>query len=179
MSVDGEDAVKLVELLRNLDLIPVAGEEGIRVDDALVRELFASPGSLTQLYERRPETFRRLISSDAAARDVVAMERRRNEVERFRQLLDDPDFFEETFAETPGNQRERVWHDFFEENPWILGTGLGGQLFTSWDESKLEQVIAGSSIAQTGKRADALMRTLPSTHASDVRPWASPFGSKA
>jgi hypothetical protein len=52
-----------------------------------------------------------------------------------------------------------VWQAFFEANPWILGTGLGGQLYTSWDDEKLEQVVAGMSLAAEGKRADAVMRT--------------------
>ena len=113
----------------NLDYIPVTGAESVRVDDALVRELFASPESLTQLYERNPELFRRLISDDAAARDVVAFQRRRAEVNRFRRLLDDDEFFDAQVQLLPLKRREDVWQAFFEENPWILGTGLGGQLY--------------------------------------------------
>lgn len=159
LSLNGPDAERLIELVKNLDYIPVAGDAGIRVDDALVRELFQSPESLTQLYEREPALFRKLITDDAAARDVVALERRRAEVDRFRRLLDDDDYFDEQLHLTTRKRKEDVWQAFFEENPWILGTGLGGQLYTSWDERRLEQVVAGSSIAREGKRADALMRT--------------------
>lgn len=73
--------------------------------------------------------------------------------------MDEPDYFADATQAAPGQQPERVWQEFFEENPWILGTGLSGQLFTSWDEEKLQQVVGGASIAQEGKRADALMRT--------------------
>ena len=52
-----------------------------------------------------------------------------------------------------------MWQRFFEQNPWVLGAGLGGQLFTSWDGNWLEQVVIGASIAHAGKRADAVMRT--------------------
>jgi len=159
LSLGGADAQRLVELLRNLDLIPADGDDTVRVDDALVRELFASPESLTQLYERDPELFRRLITDDEAARDVVALARRRAEVERFRRLMNDKDYFAVAQDATAGKRPERVWQDFFEANPWILGTGLSGQLFTSWDEEKLEQVVAGYTIEREGKRADALMRT--------------------
>lgn len=80
-------------------------------------------------------------------------------MDRFRTLLTDRAAFNSAVAAAPGRSGERVWQDFFEENPWILGTGLSGQLFTSWDEEKLEQVVASHSIVHEGKRADALMRT--------------------
>jgi hypothetical protein len=159
LSLRGADAERLIELIKNLEYIPVSGDDSVRVDDALVRELFASPGSLTQLYERDPELFRNLITDDAAARDVVALQRRRAEVDRFKRLLDDDPYFDAEVELTPRKRKEDVWQTFFEENPWILGTGLGGQLYTSWDEERLEQVVAGASIAREGKRADALMRT--------------------
>jgi hypothetical protein len=159
LSLQGDDAVRFIELVRNLQYIPVAGEETTRIDDALLREVLSSPGSLPQAYARDPALFRELITNDAAARDVVALARRRAEVDRFRRLIDDDDYFDEQMAATPRQRPEDVWQIFFEQNPWILGTGLSGQLFTSWDETKLEQVVAGASIAQPGKRTDALMRT--------------------
>ena len=148
----------MVELLKNLEYIPVEGVEGIRLDDDMVRDLIASPESVSQLYARDPDLFRDLITNDAAARDVVAMRRRRTEVERFRRLLEDSDYFDAE-ADEASSGREDVWQQFFEANPWILGTGLGGQLYTSWDADRLQQVVAGSSIAREGKRADAVMRT--------------------
>lgn len=158
-SLSHQEAQRLIELLKNLDHIPVEGAEGQRVDDDLVRELFNTPEALLQLYRRDRQQFRRLITDDAAARDVVALARRRAEVDRFRRLLDEPDFFAMEQEKAPGRKPERVWQDFFEENPWILGTGLSGQLFTSWDQKRLEQVVGGASIVQEGKRVDALMRT--------------------
>ncbi len=157
LTLEGQDATRLIELIRNVEHVPVEGEEGIRVDDALVREVFSSPESLAQLYERDRDLFRQLISDDSTARDVIAIQRRRSEVERFRSLLDDPDFFAEAARIAGG--REAAWQRFFEDNPWVLGTGLGAQLFTSWDDARLEQVVAGSDLGHKGKRADALMRT--------------------
>lgn len=155
----GPDVERLIELIRNLDYIPVEGEDGIRVDDALVRQVFTNPASVAQLYERNPTFFAQMISGDVEARDVVALKRRRSEVERFKRLLDDDEYFDQQVPLTPHKRPEDVWQAFFEENPWILGVGLGGQLLTSWDKDKLEQVVAGTSIAREGKRVDALMRT--------------------
>jgi len=153
------EAQRLIELLKNLDHIPVEGAAGQRVDDELLRELLNTPASPAQLYHRDRDQFRRLITDDAAAQDVIALTRRRTEIERFRRLLDEPEYFAEAQQGAAGRRPERVWQDFFEENPWVLGTGLTGQLYTSWDEEKLEQVVGGSSIFQEGKRVDALMRT--------------------
>jgi hypothetical protein len=46
---------------------------------------------------------------------------------------------------------EKVWQDFLERNPWVLGIGLAGQLLTSWDDARLEQIVAGYSIGGPGK----------------------------
>lgn len=41
----------------------------------------------------------------------------------------------------------------------MLGVSLSGHLFTSWDEGRLERVVAGHSISDVGKRVDALLTT--------------------
>lgn len=159
-----DDARRLVELLRNLEHFPVEGQPTTRIDDALLTDLLSrpdqiAPDQVVRLYQTNPALFRNVISSDVAADDVIALAKRREQVVRFKTLLNDDAAFDAAVRETPDNSEERVWQDFFEENPWILGTGLSGQLFTSWDDDKLQQVVAGSSIAGAGKRADALLRT--------------------
>lgn len=54
---------------------------------------------------------------------------------------------------------ESAWQDFFENNPWILGAGLGVPLFTAWNSDKLETVVRGNSFTGKGKRVDALYQT--------------------
>lgn len=155
-NLSGDDARRLVELLKAIEGLPVEGGETIRVDDAVLHAVLSSPENLSELYARDPEAFRRLITDDRTGRDLVALSRRRSEVERFKRLIDDDAYFD---AQVIGGHQEEVWQQFFEANPWILGTGLGGQLYTSWDETRLQQVVGGASIAREGKRADALMRT--------------------
>jgi hypothetical protein len=157
LNLDRDGSGALIELIRNLDYIPVDGATTVRVDDALVRDLFANPDSLASVYRKDPQKFRQLISKDTSARDLIAVSHRRRQVETFRRLLADKDFFDE---EASGHARdEDVWQNFFESNPWILGVSLTGQLLTGWNEQKLEQVVAGSSISGPGKRTDALLRT--------------------
>ncbi len=153
------EASRLIEFVQTLQAIPVEGGTTVRVDDSLVRDLFASPDSLVSLYHRDPDHFRRLISDDETAKDVVATAARRAEVRRFRQLLDDDAYFDEAVQATAHRRSEDVWQEFFEASPWIFGVTLAGQFLTSWDEDRLEQVVAGSSIDGPGKRADALLRT--------------------
>ncbi|MGV9613482.1 Shedu immune nuclease family protein [Nocardia xishanensis] len=113
---------------------------------------------LIAAYRSNPELFRKLIENDEAAHDVVAMAHRRQQVDRFRRLLTDDDYFDSEVDASPGGA-ESIWQKFFEANPWIFGLSLGGQLLTSWDDRRLEQVVAGFSVSGVGKRVDALLRT--------------------
>jgi hypothetical protein len=159
LHLSGVDAEALLELFRNLHYVPIQGAEyTTRIDDALIRRVFADPNALAT-YDLDPEVLRALIEQDANARDVVATAGRRTTVQRFRQMLEDEDFFNDEKTRLGVRGDEAVWQHFFEDNPWILGVSLTGQLLTSWDHSKLEQVVAGYSIIGAGKRADALLRT--------------------
>jgi len=157
--LDGQNAERLIEMVRSLEYVPLEGDQGVRVDDALMRELLASPTTLISLYRNDPDAFRRLITDDASAGDVIAVAYRRKQVEHFRRLLEDSDYFDAQVTQAGTGRPEDVWQKFFEANPWILGVSLTGQILTSWSSEKLEQVVAGRSIAGVGKRADALFRT--------------------
>ena len=76
-----------------------------------------------------------------------------------RHLLDDSDFFLTYQEETGGAGKEAVWQRFFEANQWIFGYGLNYVIGEGVQPEKLEQVVAGYSIAGGGKRADALLHT--------------------
>jgi hypothetical protein len=153
-----DDAARLIELLKMVDVIPVSGNvPSVRVDEQLLRDIFANPDSVSSIYREDPERFHRLITDDESARDVVAVAHRRAQVDKFRRLLEDAEYFDSNIPLNRGP--EAVWQTFIEDNPWILGLSLGGQLLTKLDDKRLEQVVVGSSIAGPGKRADAVMRT--------------------
>lgn len=159
LTLNREGSRRLIDLVKSLDYIPVeADSEGIRVDDSLIRDLFADPAAVESLYRRDPKKFRRAIAEDASAADLVAIAHRKATIARFRELLEDPEVFARARAEGGGGP-ERVWQSFLEANPWILGITLTGQLLTSWSAERLEQVVAGFSVAGAGKRTDALLRT--------------------
>jgi len=154
---DRTESSHLVSLFKSLDDIPIEGDTTVLIDDNLVRDLAADPEALQALYARDPERFRQFIESDVTADDLVAVAYRRAEVEAFRKLLHDDEHFN-LAVETAGGP-EKLWQQFLERNPWILGVGLSGQLLISWDEEKLERTVAGSSVAGVGKRVDALLQT--------------------
>ncbi|MDN6430770.1 Shedu immune nuclease family protein [Corynebacterium flavescens] len=148
---------QLIDLIRALDTIPVNGESGIRVDDQLLREIFSDSDALGQAYAGDPERFRDLIRTDASASDVIALQHRREVVAKMREWLENANAFKKA-SESAGGP-EKAWQRLLEDNPWVLGIGLGGQLLTSWDTHKLEQVTTGANLSGAGKRVDALLRT--------------------
>jgi len=157
LTLNRDQSTRLIDLIKALDSIPAAGDESIRVDDQLLRDIFSDPDALGRAYAQDPARFRELIRSDATARDVIALQRRRDVVDTMRSWLTDDGAFDAEGQDAGGP--ERAWQRLLEANPWVLGVGLGGQLLTSWDDEKLEQVTSGSSIRTAGKRVDALMRT--------------------
>jgi hypothetical protein len=159
LTLDREAAGRLIDVIQALPYIPVDGDEdSVRFDDQTLRDIFRDPDVIGRLYASAPEAFREAIRADTSAGDVVALAHRKAAVERFRILLSDDDAFEAARAEV-GGSRERVWQVFLDDNPWILGVGLAGQLLTSWSDSRLEQVVSGFSVSGPGKRADAVLRT--------------------
>ena len=157
LELDREQASRLIDLLKALDSIPIEGDATVRVDDQVLRDVFSDPAGINRVYESDPDRFKELIESDANARDVVALQHRRNVVSKIRAWLSDDAAFDVAKAEAGGP--EAAWQKLLEENPWILGISLGGQLLTSWSEARLEQTVAGRHINGVGKRTDALMRT--------------------
>jgi hypothetical protein len=151
-------AQALIDFVKSLEYVPLEGDGSrVHMDEQLIRDLFEDPSAMSSLYGRNPEQFRNLIRDDATAQDLVALAHRREVVRTFRSWLDDPELFDAESAEAGGP--ERAWQRFFEANPWIFGIGLGGQLLTSWDDERLEQVVGGYTIQESGKRIDALLRT--------------------
>ncbi len=158
MRLRRDDAIRLMKFMQHLELVEPDGvDSGTRLDDALIADLLNRPESAELVYGQHVEAMRTLIENDADAKDVIALAGRRAVVEEFRRLLSDNDYFDQRVPVNRGP--ESVWQAFFQENPWLLGAGLGAQLLTSWSPTRLEQVVAGHALDRVGKRSDALLRT--------------------
>lgn len=156
LNLDRDAANRLIDMCVALRGVDPAGGETVRIDEHALAAFLENPEALTSAYVESPERFKALIEADASASDVIAIAARRKTLQRFEELLSDPSAFE---AEREGGTRESVWQRFFEQNPWLLGVGLSGQLLTAWDKRRLERVVAGHSVADVGKRVDALLTT--------------------
>jgi hypothetical protein len=85
---------------------------------------------------------------------------RKAQLQRFNNLLTDPDYFEEERTLKGRSGPETVWQGFFEENPWIFGYGLHLIACESLDDNKLERITTGANtFTGAGKRSDAVMRS--------------------
>ncbi|MGQ4510059.1 Shedu anti-phage system protein SduA domain-containing protein [Dermabacteraceae bacterium P13147] len=156
LSLDEEATGRLIKLCYALKGIDPTGEEPLKLDDDLLAAIMADPNALTAAYDRDPEGFAEIIKSDVTAKDVIAIAAQKAAIRLFEILLDNPEEFERV-RERGG--KEAVSQSLFEENPWILCVGLSGPLFTSWDQTKLERVVGGATVAGVGKRVDAMLTT--------------------
>nr|WP_184843421.1 Shedu immune nuclease family protein [Kribbella solani] len=157
LSLNREQTGKFIDTIKMLDHIPIEGDDRTVVDDDILRAVLEDPRGLEELYRQDRGQLTELIQNDSSARDVIALAHRREQLENFRMLLEEDDRFDAEAERLRGP--ERVWQDFLERNPWVLGIGLAGQLLMSWDQTRLEQVVAGPSVAGAGKRADGMLRT--------------------
>jgi hypothetical protein len=159
LTLSRPDIPRFLELVQLVRSSPTDGTSSVRIDDGMVSEILARPDQLLSLYSANPARFRELIENDVSANDVIALASRREAVADFYAMLTDNEYFDSRIPTEGSGSSERVWQRFFEANPWILGLSVASQLLTSWDESKLEQVVRGNDITDAGKRVDALMRT--------------------
>lgn len=134
------------------------GEQRKRLSRSVVAKMLQDQATKRELLEQNREELFDLIRNDESAPEVIALARRKKQLEVFRRLLDDPEFFDERkgFVTTGP---EGVWQEFFEQNRWIFGSGLTTQFLHSWNPERLQESVVGASIKQAGKRPDGLMRT--------------------
>ena len=150
-----EGSNKLIDLIRSLDSIPVTGEKTSRFDDDVFARILGDQSELQRLYKHNPEAVQALVETETSAAEIKELKNRRDVVDTMQSWLDDDEALAEAKAEAGG--AEKAWQKLLEANPWVLGVGLGGRLYTTWDEGKLEQTVRGANLQTSGKRADAFL----------------------
>jgi hypothetical protein len=154
----GKEVTKLLEFFSNITLLHFPSDEKVNVTDEELRQLLLSPDQVRNLIAQNQPLVLQLARYEITDSDVVALGYRKKQLERFRKLLLDRDYFE-IEKQSSGSTDESVWQAFFEKNKWVFGYGLTYVFLSSLADRKLEQVVAGYDFSSRGKRADALMKT--------------------
>jgi hypothetical protein len=129
------------------------------IEASSLENMEISEDAVRTLLHRDPALIQTILDEDVTAGDVIATAYRKRQLKRFETLLYDADAFAAEGQRLGVRGTEAVWQRFFEENPWIFGGTLFVSSTGTIDDGKLEQVVAGPSIAGIGKRADALLRS--------------------
>jgi len=145
---DGAKEIRFVEV----------GDHGLSPD--LVDLIKGNEDVVLKILAANPEAVAKFVESELKERDVVALAHRRQQLEFMEKLLSDKDFFTEVREQWNVRGQEAVWQRFFEINPWIFGQGLDMIAFGGVSEERLEQITTGATVAEAGKRVDALLATL-------------------
>ncbi len=154
----GEEIDKLLEFASNIRSVDFKSRASVNVTDEELRRLVLSSRQASSLVRENEELFAEVLRSSITKSDVVAVGYRKRQLDVFRRLLEEPDYFDDTKARRDCTD-ESLWQQFFEKNQWIFGYGLSYIYLSSLDEKKLEQIVSGYRIGSPGKRVDALMKT--------------------
>lgn len=157
------DLLLFLSVIRSPALRLDEGELGLSLTGAAALEVLAEDRESAELLAEMKPVLTEMFRSDVTAPEVIAYARRRSQLERFRMMLGDNAAFAAESSALKAHGRlqgnEATWQAFFEDNPWIFGTGLAPQFLHAWNPERLEQTVRGASVAAPGKKPDALMRT--------------------
>lgn len=155
----GEEITKLHDFLESVNYLELGDDGKRRVEERQLKELLQSVDHKKRFLIDNADLIVDMLRNDVSATEIVALAHRKQQLDVFKGLLYDPDYFERTRLEWELRGTEAVWQAFFEQNPWIFGYGLDYIFTTGLDDKKLEQVTSGYDVNQSGKRVDALLRT--------------------
>ena len=156
----GKEIAVLFNFIRNIALLPTDKKESAKFDDKFLEDIILTKEQAVQLISENPDLVNEILKSTVTKDEIVNLARRKEQIEIFKRLLNESDFFEHTRTQLGTNKgKEAVWQDFFERNTWIFGYGLNYIFNSPLDDKKLEQVVTGYNFNTSGKRIDALMKT--------------------
>jgi len=156
----GNEISILFNFIRNIELLPTTNKSSAKFDDKILEEIILSKEQALQLISKNPELIEEVLKNNITKDEIINLGYRKKQIEIFRKLLTDEEFFNVTKDKLGKNKgNEAVWQDFFEHNTWIFGYGLKYVFNSPLDDKKLEQVVAGYNFNSSGKRIDALMKT--------------------
>lgn len=154
----GEEIGRFCEFLANIQSVTFQDGSPVNVTDEELRRVALTSSQARQLVLDNEEVIAELVRSSLTKQDVVAIGYRKRQLEVFGRLLGEPDYFD-SLREKKKCTAESLWQQFFEKNQWVFGYGLDYVYLSGLDDRKLEQIVRGSDVAQSGKRVDALLKS--------------------
>lgn len=154
----GSEIRRLLEFIQLVTKLDVSTAGKLRIDESALQQLDIDDAARAWI-SRNPDALRELVSTQITPRDVVSVAYRRKQVEVFERLLTDAAYFDGLASKHYGGREEALWQAFFEKNRWIFGYGLFHLSAEGFTGERLEQIVAGATIASHGKRVDGLLRS--------------------
>ncbi len=154
----GDEIGKLLEFIRNIQSVNLDSAAPVNISDEELNRIILSDNQARSLIHENQELFAEVLRSEVTTEDLVAVGYRKKQLDVYRNLLSDSNYFASLKAKKECTN-EGLWQRYFEKNPWVFGYGLGYIFLSGLDDKKLEQVVQGHSVGSHGKRVDALMRT--------------------
>jgi len=158
-TLSGSEIEKLYNMLRLVRYADLGSVDKIRLDEQVFNDWLVSADERRKYFLEHADLVMEITKHHITKSDVIAFAYRKGQLEIFKKLLADEQFFDTMKTEWKAYGPEAVWQKFFEANPWIFGYGLNYIFTSQLDDKKLEQVTSGYTFQQSGKRADALMKT--------------------
>ena len=152
----GEQIPRLIEFLLHIKRVRFPNSGKVNIADSELRQILLSNEQLERLTVEDQDTLITLAQAKITKRDVIALAYRKQQLKHFHLMLTDEKYFA---TKIMSRTKEDVWQEFFETNQWIFGYGLTQISVSGLDGRKLEQIVAGASLASSGKRPDAFMKT--------------------
>jgi len=157
-SFTGKEIEQLSAFLSGILSISFEDHHGVKISDEDLNKITLNTIQAAKLVADNEELFTEVVRNAVTKEDVVAVGYRRSQLEIFKQLLTDSDYFEQKRLEEDCGT-EALWQRFFEKNSWIFGYGLSYIYTAGLDQKRLEQVVKGFHVGQSGKRVDGLLKS--------------------
>lgn len=155
----GSEIGQIVEFFHNVFNFQFEDGRKINISDAELRKLIISQVQANALVKENQDIFAEALRTEVTDEDIVALGYRKNQLDVFGRLIDDPEYFSHAMDVKNCKRKEDLWQKFFDKNNWVFGYGLNYIFVSNFEQRKLEQVVQGSDILHRGKRTDALMKT--------------------
>lgn len=155
----GEEIGKFCEFLANIQSVNFTSDKAVNITDEELRKIAITNNQAKKIVSENQGLFAEVLKSELTTEDLVAVGYRKKQLDTFKKLLTDSDYFQYAKEQKKARGPEDLWQKFFEKNTWIFGYSLDFIFNSTLDGKKLEQTVKGFDFNSSGKRVDGLMKS--------------------